>query len=333
MSIVRIDASPKQLSKLRNGHNVRIKPAIEGEGFNLMVDPSKYRAVTKSFQKNKGIQIQLSPEEILANRQLTPEYHQSLKKQDMKMSGKGIFGKAFDSFVEKTIGKKAKDVLYNSADSLKPSIKAGIDRIAQYAPEASASALSALALAVGQPELVPGALMVGNQLGKLIGSKAGIVKDYFDNPTKYQESISNFQSNIGGSRAKRASSLAGQIAQDEVLSVLNKQLGTNMGNLSRANLASAIANRQSAMMMPTPMQPKPFGEMPDSFSRSRMGMTGNGMKKSMGIVGTLGSQLNRQVNQPPALQSQASGANFQFGSTLPPTFQKYHKGIGSGLYA
>ena len=36
---------------------------------------------------------------------------------------------------------------------------------------------------------------------------------------------------------------------------------------------------------------------------------------------------------PPALQSQPSGANFQFGSTLPPAYQKYHKGIGSGLYA
>lgn len=330
MSLVRIDASPKQLSKLRNGHNVRIKPAMEGEGFNLMIDPIKYRSVMKSFQKNKGIQIQLSPEEILANRQLSPEYHQNVKKEDMKMSGKGIFGKTFDKFVEKTIGKKAKDVLYKGADSLKPSIKAGIDKIAQYAPEASASALSALALATGQPELVPVALLAGNELGKYIGrAGANTAKDYLDNPSKYQENISGFTSNIGGSRANSASSLAGQVSQNEILSILNRQLGTNMGSRSRAAMASAMANRQGAEMMPTPMQPEPFGmrnRMPAGFRN----VMGTGMKKSIGIVGTLGSQLNRQANQPPALQSQASGANFQFASTLPPTYQKYHKGMGSG---
>ena len=328
MELVRIDASPKQLSKLRNGHNVRIKPCMEGEGFNLMVDPSKYRPIMKSFQKKKGIQIQLTPEEILANRQLTPEYHQSIKKSNSNMSGRGIFGKQFDSFVEKTIGKNAKDVIYNSADLLKPSLKEGISKLAEYAPQLTSSALSGLALATGQPELVPVALLAGNELGKYIGrAGANTAKDYLDNPSKYQENISNFTSNIGGSRDNRASSLAGQMAQDEILSVLNQQLGTNMGSRSRASIASAMANRQSADMMPVPMQPKPFG----SSNRMPTGMMGSGMKKSMGIVGTLGSQLNRQAMQPPALQSQASGANFQFGSTLPPTFQKYHRGIGSGI--
>ena len=39
MHIVHIKASKKQLSKLRNGHKVRISPAIEGQGFNLIIDP------------------------------------------------------------------------------------------------------------------------------------------------------------------------------------------------------------------------------------------------------------------------------------------------------
>jgi hypothetical protein len=335
MSLVHIDASPKQLSKLRNGHKIRIKPPMKGEGFNLMVDPSRYNAISRCFQKKKGITIQLTPEEILANRQLTPEYHMNIKKENSTMSGKGIFGKTFDNLVEKTIGKRAKDVIYNSADMLKPTLKAGIDKIASYAPEIASSALSGLALATGQPELVPFALMAGHELGKYVGRKgANTAKDYLDKPTEYQENISNFVSNIGGSRANRATTLAGQMAQDEMLSQLNQRLGTNMGNISRANILNAIANRQTANMMPVPMQPKSFNEMPDSFARSKMSpelTRGYGLKKTMGIVGTNRSQLNQQATQAPALQSQPAGANFQFGSTLPPAYQKFHKGIGSGL--
>jgi hypothetical protein len=331
MSLVHIDASPKQVSKLRNGHKVRIKPAsMKGEGFNLMVDPSRYNSISKCFQKGKGMTIQLSPEEILANRQLTPEYHMNIKKENASMSGKGIFGKTFDSFVEKTIGKKAKDAIYNSADLLKPTLKAGIDKIADYAPEIASSALSGLALATGQPELVPFALMAGNQLGKYVGRKgANTAKDYLDKPTEYQENVSNFVSNIGGSRGNRATTLAGQMAQDEMLSQLNQQLGTNMGNISRANIMNAVANRQTANMMPVPSI---SGKYRDTMSKNPMGRgMGYGLKKSMSILGTNRIQMDQQIMQNPALQSQPAGANFQFGSTLPPAYQKFHKGIGYGL--
>ena len=331
MSLVHIDASPKQLSKLRNGHKIRIKPPMKGEGFNLMVDPSRYNSISKCFQKGKGMTIQLTPEEILANRQLTPEYHMNIKKTNATMSGKGIFGKTFDSFVEKTIGKKAKDAIYNTADLLKPTLKAGIDKIADYAPEIASSALSGLALATGQPELVPFALLAGNQLGKYVGRKgANTAKDYLDKPTQYQENVSKFVSNVGGSRGNRASTLAGQMAQDEMLSQLNQQLGTNMGNISRANIMNAVANRQTANMMPVPSI---SGKYRDTMSKNPMGRgMGYGLKKSMSILGTNRIQMDQQIMQNPALQSQPAGANFQFGSTLPPAYQKFHKGIGSGLY-
>lgn len=330
MSLVHIDASPKQLSKLRNGHKVRIKPPMKGEGFNLIVDPSRFSAISRSFQRGKGMTIQLSPEEILANRQLTPEYHMNIKKSNSTMSGKGIFGKTFDSFVEKTIGKKAKDAIYNSADMLKPTLKAGIDKIADYAPEIASSALSGLALATGQPELVPFALMAGDQLGKYVGRKgANTAKDYLDKPTEYQENVSNFVSNIGGSRGNRATTLAGQMAQDEMLSQLNQQLGTNMGNISRANIMNAVANRQTANMMPVPSI---SGKYRDTMSKNPMGRGfGYGHKKSMSILGTNRIQMDQELIKNPALQSQPAGANFQFGSTLPPAYQKFHKGIGYGL--
>ena len=54
MHILPIDASPMQLRKLRNGHNVRIK---KGTGFNLIVHPENYHLASKAFAKNKGIEV------------------------------------------------------------------------------------------------------------------------------------------------------------------------------------------------------------------------------------------------------------------------------------
>lgn len=70
MELVRIKASPKQLSKLRNGHRVSVKPAMEGEGLNLIIDPSQYREISRTFARGKGKMVQLSPEEIMANREI-----------------------------------------------------------------------------------------------------------------------------------------------------------------------------------------------------------------------------------------------------------------------
>ena len=68
MHKISIDASPSQLSKLRRGHRVRVR---KGEGFNLLVHPETFHIATKSFSKNKGVQISLSPEEVSANREPT----------------------------------------------------------------------------------------------------------------------------------------------------------------------------------------------------------------------------------------------------------------------
>jgi hypothetical protein len=82
MKSVAISASPKQLSRLRNGHRVRISGAIKGEGINLLVDPSKFDQMTRSFAKGMASQVQLAPEEILANKKAIIEG---------ELSGEGIF--------------------------------------------------------------------------------------------------------------------------------------------------------------------------------------------------------------------------------------------------
>ena len=61
MPLVKVDVSKKQLSRLRNGHPVRVKKPMEGKGFCLIVDPQKLNTVTRAFGRRKGAQIRLQP--------------------------------------------------------------------------------------------------------------------------------------------------------------------------------------------------------------------------------------------------------------------------------
>ena len=73
MRVVPIDVSQKQLSRLRNGHRVRVKKAMAGTGFNLLVDPAKFDTMSRSFSKGSAYQMQLSPDELMANKQAVME--------------------------------------------------------------------------------------------------------------------------------------------------------------------------------------------------------------------------------------------------------------------
>lgn len=76
MHTIQIDVSPNQLRKLKKGHKVRVK---KGTGFELLVHPKTYNIVSRSFNKGKGSQIQLSPEELEMNKgidkSISPEAH------------------------------------------------------------------------------------------------------------------------------------------------------------------------------------------------------------------------------------------------------------------
>jgi hypothetical protein len=106
MKSIKIDASPKQLSKLRNGHKVRIRSPIEGKGVNLIVDPSKFDLMTRAFTKNVAVQMSLSPDELKANRDAV---------MSGEIEGEGIFkgGKITAKEVFKDIAKAEKAVRKN----------------------------------------------------------------------------------------------------------------------------------------------------------------------------------------------------------------------------
>ena len=369
-SMLHIKASPKQLAKLRNGHKVRVSPAIQGEGFNLIVHPERFSLVTKSFKKKKGVEVQLTPDEIMVNKVLHPQ-----------MSGKGIFGRKFDKFVEDTIGTQAKDIIYKSADELKPMLKEGISKASAYAPEIGASALSGLAMMAGQPELVPFATALGSQLGSMAGSYGEkYASDYLDNPEKYQgytdtryndvpiETPSErVTKQVGNKNIYAPKTLQGAVEQNDVFQVMNKDLGTQYGNLARATLGNLEAQKQRAevpmirtqeyrprpfitpeyMRNPTPEIPPPprrkkgkkgrgledtEGQGLYASGSSRMGKglyAGMGMRETSSL-GRGGGFVGANSQVPSALQSQPFGTNFQFRYTLPPQYQRFASG---GVYA
>jgi len=161
MKQIEVDISPKQTSRLRNGHPVRVKPGMNG-GTVLFVSPNTFNMATRSFNKNKGLQIQLSPEEIQANRDGIDE-----------MNGMGIF-KTIGRVAKKVapVARKVGKVIVPVAKRLAISaVKAGGKEVAKQLPNLASSGLVAGATLLGQPELIPVAGIVGSKLGGLAGKQ------------------------------------------------------------------------------------------------------------------------------------------------------------------
>jgi len=313
--IVHISASPKQLSKLRNGHKVRVKPAMEGEGFNLIIDPSRLDLFTRTFSRGKGLEISLTPQELAVNQEASPQ-----------MSGSGIFGKKFDKFLDKNGLKK---VAYSIGDAAKPAVKAAL---------LGGLGAGATALA-GTETIASGGLGAGAipLIYGTAGSLGALGMDYLDNPSKYQGHHRETRSNVGGPINKIAhSTLAGQVEQNHLLNNLNQHLGTQYGNLSQASIANADAQKMRSAMttdrIATLANTYNSGIDNNGFASFGGGihhhiMRGGALRKEKGSVGIVGTQSHL----PPALVSQPFSANFQFQHTLPPAYQRFSK--GGGLYA
>ena len=328
--MIHISASPKQLSRLRKGHKVRIKANMQGTGFNLLVHPETYNLATKTFNKGKGMEIQLSPQEIMGNQDATPH-----------MEGTGIFGPKFDRFLQK---RGLRDTAYKIGDQLKPGFKAAV----MGGIATGAAGLAGLSTFGSGGTLAPLAAYIPAGAAGL----AYMANEYIDNPDKYHNMYS---SNIGGPRnVNAAASLAGQVAQNEILKKMNQETGNKYGALSQASVANAAAHKASAMLdkmtiknQHLQMPNSTTGSMNGPVSRSydttddpysvpsrrassppRKSRVGMGLhRKSKGEIGSMGRFVVGQVEHlPQALLSQPFSANFQFQHTLPPAYQKFSKG-------
>lgn len=335
--VIKFGASPKQISRLRNGHRVRIKPRMSGKGYCMIVDAGNFSNISRSFGRGKGVELALSPEEILQNQQARGG-----------MEGEGIFDDIKKG--AKALGREGLKVISKGADTL-------IDTAVDYAPELLSGALSAGAMAIGQPELVPGAIAVGNvagkQLGKLAGREAKKQKDKLiakgDKALAPKKKSGNRGSASTNQRASMSNSLEGQEIYDRSMGEMNQILGTNYGYMGRAGLAGldymtlqALAEqaRQRQMERPTTIdQPDRSGFSSNMLgNRGSMrwiggsgeglyaGRQGRGIYAGKGFRASGGQIAGKGTPAlPPALQSQPYSANFQFSHTLPPQYQHIHK--------
>ena len=308
--IVTIHASPKQLSKLRNGHAVRIK---QGTGFNLIVHPENYRLVTRAFNKNNGVQVRLTPEEIEANREFSPEQHAKLQETQPETAGQGIFGKAGDRALKKLGIKK---IAYKVGDIVKPHVKTAL----KAGLTAGATALGAYA-----PEIAP-------VLPYAVNASSKLANDFLDNPNKYYKS---------GLRAAPVRSIAEETAKVALNDKLNSHLGTNYDYMSRAGLENAIAQEATARMNQLSVDSR-FAQPPANYADLEGHGLGTGL--GTGLGGMIYPHRHRVMDRsmmgrgtistlhymPPALISQPLSANFQFQHFLPPSFQHFNS--GGGLY-
>jgi len=197
MHKIQIDVSPHQLRKLRKGHPVRVK---KGEGLELLVHPHTYNIVSRSFNKGKGSQLQLSPEELEMNsgisKAISPEAHnRSLKPTtttptDVKMAGSGFTSKlqladTLNKHLGTNYGYLARAGMDNAINSKVSSVMAkhGIDGRMKLAPNGQFSAT-----------LEPHSRMVGGAIEKgSIGRKGSMLHAFTPPALVSQPFSANFQ--------------------------------------------------------------------------------------------------------------------------------------------
>jgi hypothetical protein len=150
MHTISIDASPSQLRKLRKGMKVRVK---KGTGFNIIVHPTTYNRVSRAFGKNKGLELELSQEELQHNQEAglnegasmipSPSAPSKLQEpQSRGTEGQGIFRKVKrsvkDAVERSNLAKSLNDHLQTNYDYMG---RAGIDNAIKLAKQANMSKL------------------------------------------------------------------------------------------------------------------------------------------------------------------------------------------------
>jgi hypothetical protein len=323
--LIHIEATRAQINKLKKGGKIRTKKAIQGQGFNLIVDPSTFDILSRTFSRGNNISLQLSPQEIAANEEAEPD-----------MQGSGIFGHKFDNYLEK---KGVKKLAYKIGDALKPGLKAGI-----------LGGLAAGSTALAGTELIASGGLGAGAIPLIYGTAGSLgvlANDYIDNPKKYQ-------TNVGGPINKiSAHNLQGQTETNKLLNYLSTETGQKYNALSEAALGNAMAemDRSQFMAANTDSLKNTFNASPNTTDTPhkiklnvspnttntafKVKTSGAGLrhkvsrgKREVSSITHKGTFVGGSIFMHPAMKSQPFSANFQFRHTLPPAYQNK----GSGLY-
>lgn len=304
--------SARVLGKLRKGKKVRI---MSGTGMQLIVHPSRIDPITRCFNKAKGHTIELTQEEISMNR-------------GAEMEGMGLFDDIRRGFED--LGEKIKPV----ADKVgrvalpiaKDLAKKGLDKFADIAPELGASALTGLAMATGNPALIPYAQMAGRAGGKALG---GLARD------EGKKALDNYNPYAQG-QSEQSMEQEQQMIADLPMpprrnsppsrsSITNPMMSKSLADYSEADLGMEIARRRGGYSSPLDSS---GGKKVLSPYVSAVGQgLGAGLyaqARGRGIVGA-GGNLLRGGSLPPALRSQPYASNFIQASRLPPAYSQMIK--------
>lgn len=314
--------SARVLGKLRKGKAVRI---MKGEGMKIMVGSSKMKPVTKAFAKGKAYTMRLSPEEIKAN-------------MESEMEGTGIF-----DFLNPVVQPLGSAILSAGSKEAKKQIGKAIGT---YAPilgsTLGSAALSGLALAAGQPELVPVAAAMGEKLGKAGGKALGKVAEK-ESSKQIDKYTGKAKSRLMSATTTRKASVAPpsrtSVSQGEKAVSASPMGAANvedlLARLSMADLEELLQKRRQAagpydysggrQVLSPYADPVGYGLYAGGsglYAQNRgSGMIRNNVRRMDSGIGGGGSLLAT----PQAVQSQPFTANFQFGRTMPPALAAVYK--------
>ena len=305
MHVLSVNASKAQARKLIKGQSVRIK---QGTGFNLIVHPTTYRLATRAFNKDKGVQIKLSPEEINSNQEVhgAPEKMEEHTELHGEMTGKGIFDfitkplKSAYNTVSRGVSRGARSVArFAQRPEVMKVLKTAGKFAAQKLADAGATAVSTL----------PGGALLSRPVKNLgvLASKA------IDDPDS-----------IGGWKGAGKTLITGQGMRGQGMGGYGLPL-SSYGALRAAAKASASANAGNAHFTNQGIKSRgvinPAGWHDNPFApRSR----------GMGIVGMGGHMVGMHGHgyYPPALVSQPYSANYQMSHFLPVQYQHFNHTMG-----
>jgi hypothetical protein len=123
---ITLDLSAGQLSKLRNGHGIRISPAMFGKGVEMIIDPMTYNNMVKKLERGKGAVISMSGGEIEQN----------------KMEGTGLFAGSGNKSGKISRIKKARKWRDFSDETLRKGIDTGRYGYEQFKEATNPSAIN-----------------------------------------------------------------------------------------------------------------------------------------------------------------------------------------------
>ena len=365
MHLISFDASPRQVSKLRNGHAVRIK---KGSGFNLVVHPENYKLVSRAFTKNKGVELKLSPEELETNKNLSPEQHEELGESMNKelfehlpmAEGGSIFKKIKKALHSKTAKKIGRELKPLTREMKKIGKQMAHEKIAEahmhgadrYGHNEHASKLMNVAADIAHHKVEGGKLSlkkIGRQINKALHSKTAktigrelkpftralksTAKDLLHQ--KLAEAHMAGADQYGGDpRMASLMNIGAQIGHEKIHGLglgagLYAGRGMNAHDALRlANMATAHANHQLAKMHNATVHGQLTQPPIKRYWDAPLAppSRGTGIYNHYNMIRGRGSILSADDILPPALQSQPYGANFHMQFQLPPQYHKFNDG-------